>query len=276
MTYELSVCVNDISERSYATQSALHFATQNKSHLTAVYIKIDEVQIRRWASSAPLSMAKQMLKDQDERECDAKLLFESLAKNHGCSTTWKTVNQSDSPFIQMMCTDYIFVSQPVNDDFSHRPDDQFITDLLLQTKRPIILIPNGWRKTQLAKNIVIGWNDSTIAMRAVADAVPLLRNARHVNVLKIIKKHRFSEQLVSTSPDIKTYLEAKGINSTLLVQADEKNTGDAKELLNFANNDNSDLIVIGGYSHSRFREVFFGGVTKQVLTESTVPVLVTH
>lgn len=275
MTYELTVCVNDIGDRAYATHSALSFATQKNAHLTAVYVKLDEVQIRRWAGYSPYALANQMLVDQDQREHDAKSLFESMAKSYDCKTTWKTVHQSDNPFKQMMCTDYIFAAQPIDDDFSHRPDDQFITDLLLLTKRPIILIPNGWKETHIGDNILIGWNDSTIAMRAVADAMPLLQSAKRVSLLKIMKQNRFTPKPLAY-PDIKSYLDGKGVTNTLLVQADDKELGEHQELVKFANDDGCDLIVIGGYSHSRFREVFFGGVTKHLLTQSDVPVLVSH
>ncbi len=275
MTYELSVSVNDIGDRAYAAHSALSFATQKNANLTAVYIKLDEVQIRRWAGSSPYALANQMLVDQDKREHDAKSLFESMAKSYDCKTTWKTVHQSDDPFKQMICTDYIFAPQPINDDFSRSPDDHFITDLLLLTKRPIILIPNGWKETHIGDNILIGWNDSTIAMRAVADAMPLLQSAKRVSVLKIMKKNRFSPKPLAY-PDIKSYLDGKGVTNTLLVQADDKELGEHQELVNFAHNDDCDLIVIGGYSHSRFKEVFFGGVTKHLLTQSDLPVLVSH
>lgn len=275
MTYEISVCANEIVDRSYAVHSALSFATQNQAHVTAVYIKLDGVQIRRWVGSSPYELANQVITDQDKMENEAKSLFESIAKEYDCRTTWKTLNQSDDPFKLMICTDFIFAPQPNADDFSRSPDDQFITDLLLQTKRPVILIPNGWDQTHIGDNILVGWNDSAVAMRAVADAMPLLQNAKQVSVLKILKQNRFTPMPLAY-PDIRSYLDAKGVTNNLLIQSDDKQLGEHQELVNFANNDECDLIVIGGYSHSRVREAFFGGVTKHLLTKSSIPVLVSH
>jgi len=275
MTYEISVCVNDISDRASATTAALNFAALHNARLTAVYVKLDEVQIRRWAGSSPYSIINNAINEQDILENDAKSSFKAMANTYKCKTTWKTVNQSDDPFKQMICTDFIFASQPIKDEFSHRPDDQFITDLLLQTKRPVIVIPNGWDKPYLGNNILVGWNDSTVAMRAVADAMPLLESADKVSVLKIVKQTLLTPT-PRACPDMCSYLAGKGVTNTLLVQGDDRSLGEHEELLNFAKDDGCDLIVIGGYSHSRFREVFFGGVTKYLLTQSSVPVLVSH
>jgi hypothetical protein len=275
MSYEVSVCVNDICNRSYAAQAALSFAAQKDAHLTAVYIKSEDVQIRGWIDSSPYQLANIMLEAEIKQESEAKLQFESMAKSYGCKTTWKVINRSDDPFKQMICTDFIFAAQPIDDILFRRPDDHFITDLLLRTKRPIILIPNGWRQPHIGENILVGWNDSTVAMRAVADAMPLLQSAKQVNVLKIMKNNFFSPP-DAAYPDIKSYLNNKGVSNTLLIQTDDKNLGEHQELINFAKDDGSDLIVIGGYSHSRFREVLFGGVTKHLITQSLVPVLVSH
>jgi nucleotide-binding universal stress UspA family protein len=275
MTYELSVCVNDICNRPYAAHAALGFAAQENAHLTAVYIKLEDVQIRGWIDSSPYQLANKMLEAEVKQESEAKLQFESIAKSYACKTTWKVINQSDDPFKQMICTDFIFAAQPINDILFRRPDDHFITDLLLRTKRPIILIPNGWKQQHIGENILVGWNDSTVAMRAVADAMPLLKSAKQVNVLKIVK-HNFFSPKDAAYPDIKSYLNNKGVSNTLLIQSDDKNLGEHQELINFAKGDESDLIVIGGYSHSRFREVLFGGVTKHLITQSLVPVLISH
>lgn len=275
MTYELTVCINDIVDNVFAASSALSFSEDHQARLTAVYVKLDEVQIRRWASSSPNELTNKLVAEHNKREGDAVSLFESIAESYNCECIIKTVYQSDDPFKQIMCTDFIFASQPSKDSFFHRPDDQFITHLLLKTKRPVLMIPNGWKQRQVGEKIVIGWNDSTEAMRAIADAMPLLQNAKEVNLLKILKQNRIRPAPLAY-PDIRAYLDAKGVTNTILIQRDDEQIDEYQQLVNFAHDCQSDLIVIGGYSHSRLHEVVFGGVTKHLLAQSNLPILVSH
>ena len=130
-----------------------------------------------------------------------------------------------------------------------------IEALLFGSGRPILLLPSvGTYKTEL-RHILCAWNGSREATRALADAMPLLRRAEHVTVLSADPPgaaHR------DAGADIALHLARHGVNvRTSPTYSGDLTVGDA--LLNRAADLGADLLVMGGYGHSRTREAIFGG-----------------
>ena len=121
---------------------------------------------------------------------------------------------------------------------------------------------------------MICWNASREATRAVADAIPILRRADVVQIamFNIDKEPDVNAELAGN--DLAVYLARHGINVEVLPPRTDKNIGSA--VLALAREQSSDLLVMGGYGHTRFREFLLGGVTRTVLGEATMPVLMSH
>jgi nucleotide-binding universal stress UspA family protein len=133
--------------------------------------------------------------------------------------------------------------------------------------------PRGKPPAQYA-TILVAWKNTREAARAVAEALPFLRQARSV-VVAVIEEHRASEELkIEAGADIGRYLSRHGVSAEIRKIGGWSDTGAA--ILNEAKQIGADMIVIGGYGHSRFREWVLGGVTRHVLSESPVPVLTAH
>ena len=130
-------------------------------------------------------------------------------------------------------------------------------------------VPRDWHGA-VATRVAIGWDGSAEAARAVADAQPLLRLADSVVVIGI------GEALGGTgSPDaLAEALAWRGIQAGA-TRAEEVD-GVGASLLAAANAADCDLLVIGGYGHSRLREMILGGATRGVLGAGTLPVLMSH
>jgi nucleotide-binding universal stress UspA family protein len=128
-------------------------------------------------------------------------------------------------------------------------------DLLMHAGRPVLM----------AKKALVAWKDTTEARRAVADAVPLLVDADEVVVATVAMDASVSEQ--QSLADVTGFLTCHGIKarSEILV---EKH--DAPALKEFAASMHADLIVAGAYSHSRLRELIFGGVTRALFDDTGV------
>lgn len=275
MINDVLVCVNNIEKRSSAVLAACKFALQHGAKLTAVYIKLDTVEIVRWSGTSPIDLADQVLANEDQREANAKAKFESLTKKIACKKVWSTVNQSENPIMQLVCTDIIFNEQPVGSDLSYFGDESFINHLILQTKRPVIMIPDNWQSDLLGSKALLGWNKSPEAMRAISDAIPILEKAESVEILHIVHNSLFHGE-PDSSADIETYLLNKGIKTSLTVEGAGKHDDTESLLLNWAIGHDINLIVIGGYGHSRLRELVMGGMTKHLIKNSTLPVLLSH
>lgn len=141
---------------------------------------------------------------------------------------------------------------------------------LMDAGRPILLAPEEAPKS-IGTKIVIGWDGSVEAAHAVIAAQPFLADADDVTILNVSK----GELDPSLADMLADYLALHGVESTEhLVDPGHKPIGEV--LLHEAANADADLLVMGGYGHSRIRELLLGGATQFVLSHASVPVLLAH
>ena len=159
---------------------------------------------------------------------------------------------------------------------SHPPPPagrQLAEDVLMTSGRPILVIPYIGRFATVGSRILVGWNNSREATRAVNDAMPLLAKATSVIVLEASARNLATDD--ATGADIARHLARHGINAeTTRTVTGSISTFDL--LLNYATDMSADLLVVGGYGHSRLRELVLGGVTRELLRHMTLPVLMSH
>jgi nucleotide-binding universal stress UspA family protein len=144
--------------------------------------------------------------------------------------------------------------------------------VLLRSGRPCIFLPPQMREEPKFDSILIGWKNTREAARAVADALPLLQRADRVNVIEVAEEP--SPPARATGVDIGRYLSRHGINAEIRTAGTAPDAGSA--LLLEAKASSADLIVIGGYGHSRLREWVLGGATRELLSNAPVPVFIAH
>jgi nucleotide-binding universal stress UspA family protein len=145
--------------------------------------------------------------------------------------------------------------------------------LLLATGVPCILLPESWNASA-AEHIVVAWNASREARRAIGDALPLLVEAKSVTILLVDaeKNPRHGEL---PGADIAHYLSRHGAR-VAVKQTTSGGAPVAKVILDYAREQAADLIVIGAYSHARTAQMVFGGVTRSLLRDAAVPLLIAH
>jgi nucleotide-binding universal stress UspA family protein len=136
---------------------------------------------------------------------------------------------------------------------------------ILKTGRPILVVPPGADAVK-AERILIGWKDSREARRAVQDSLPLLREAKSVTILEVCND-RAGAAGRRRVDDVAQYLMRHRITVETVAEAAATEPV-ANQLVKFARADGADLIVTGGYGHSRLGEWIFGGVTRDLLKES--------
>jgi len=142
---------------------------------------------------------------------------------------------------------------------------------LFESGRPILISPPSPPR-QIATNVLIAWNCSTEQARAIALAMPLLQKADRVTVLTVTGGTAVpgpsAEQLIR-------YLQRNGIAAEpLIVELARRNTGEA--ILATAKTLGCDLLIKGAYTQNRLRQMIFGGATRHVLENATLPVLLAH
>lgn len=145
--------------------------------------------------------------------------------------------------------------------------------VLFRSGRGCLFVPPGGRPPQRYGTILVAWKDTRESARAVAEALPFLQQAREV-IVAVIEEWASEELNIESGADIGRYLSRHGVSAEVRKISGWSDTGAA--LLNEAKLCAADMIVMGGYGHSRFREWVLGGVTRHVLSESPVPVLTAH
>lgn len=151
----------------------------------------------------------------------------------------------------------------------------FPESAIMSSGTPALVVPYAWQAGNIGNRVLVAWNASMEAARAVHNALPMLQRAKIVEVAifnPLKQPDVVSGELPGTA--IKQYLARHNIKADVREEADEGDVGDA--LLSLATNLGSDLLVMGCYGHSRFREILLGGATRKVLNSMTLPVLMTH
>src|SRR5215510_2850344 len=145
--------------------------------------------------------------------------------------------------------------------------------ILLRAGRPVLVVPEIAPPLYL-RRAVVAWKDTRECRRAVYDALPLLRQAKEVLLVEFGEDEGKPEAKKALA-DVASYLARHQV--IVAEQAWRRSRGPAAtELLAFVRDENADLIVAGGYGHSRLGEWIFGGVTHELLAESPVCCLLSH
>lgn len=147
-------------------------------------------------------------------------------------------------------------------------------DVLMQAGRPVLVVPPSLSHLEAAE-VVVAWKDTREARRAVADALPLLRQASGVLVLEICETAESLETAARRVQDVAAHLGRHGVNATPEHRMLREATV-AQEVLLAAEERRADLIVAGGYGHARLREWAFGGVTRALIRHSPKCCLLSH
>jgi nucleotide-binding universal stress UspA family protein len=164
-------------------------------------------------------------------------------------------------------SDLIIVNRP--DSYELRTARAFDT-AVFETGRPTLMLPRYFPASVL-DHIVVAWNGSLEVTRAVAGAMPLLRKAKRVSVFSSPEQ----DELVDVDLDLIGALSWHGVKAVSL-HTDLAVNSVGAELLHVAANQAATLLIMGAYTHSRVREMLLGGVTRHILRNATLPVLMAH
>lgn len=151
-------------------------------------------------------------------------------------------------------------------------DRGLIEDLLFESGRPVLVVPPGF-DTFRHHRVLVGWDGSARAARAVSDAMDILRAAAAVEVLAIGSEKQLADEVPGA--ELAPHLVRHGVNATVKNLVADPD-GIAATLREQAALIGADLIVTGAFSHSRLRELILGGVTRSLLEDCKVPLFMSY
>ena len=256
---------------AYAEQLARSF----DAHLTGLQVHAlpEVIMITEPAAS---SFLQEMLEQSHEA---AKVVTDRLKKRFALLEVQSDLRRLDAypstvgPMLaaETRTADLFIGTRPYGDPTGNvRPEEE----VLFLSGRACLFLPPGGTPPKQYATVFVAWNDSRESARAIAEAMPFLARARQV-VVGLVEETGATEQFnIAAGADIGRYLSRHGISAEIRKIGGWTDT--AKALLNEATQIGADLIVMGGYGHSRFREWVLGGATRDILSRAGVPVLMAH
>ena len=213
------------------------------------------------------------------RETADKLreVFQHVTSLRGLSAEWRVIAEGPEadPALHARYVDLTILGQLDPDRGETEMIQPRPEQVTLASGRPILVVPYAGRFETVGRRVLIGWNATREAARAVNDAMPLLAAAEAVTVLTIDPREGPDGHGELPGADISLHLARHGVKAEIerTVSADLP-VGDV--LLSRAADLGADLLVMGAYGHSRARELLLGGATRSLLRSMTVPVLMSH
>jgi nucleotide-binding universal stress UspA family protein len=176
--------------------------------------------------------------------------------------------------LQARYCDLVVVGQNDPDESSSRASADLPEYVMLNCARPVLIVPYAGKFENVGQNVLIAWDGSIEATRAITNAIPMLRRAKTVSVALFNPSKKANVHGEQPGADVALFLARHGIKIEVIPQRTDIDVGNA--LLSLAADLSTDLIVMGGFGHTRFREVLLGGVTQTILKTMTAPVLMSH
>ena len=264
--------------------AALALAAAHEAHLVALYC-IGDIPVEGWAEW-PAEVIDRHESEAGQRAREVLDRFARKAERAGVGFETRTAHApanriSEALVLHARYADLVIVGQRDPDEWQ-AGDAPMIEHVLLSCGRPVLVIPYIGAPGQgreggarFGHEVMVAWDAGRESTRAVNDALPILERAQRVQVLAVNPRKGDLHHGDEPGADIALHLSRHGID--VEAQAVEaRDLGTADTILSRLSDRGSDLLVMGGYGHSRLREIVLGGVTRRILEHMTVPVLMSH
>ena len=268
-----------------ALQTAFSIARRFTAHVLALHVRVEPghavpfvgegmsgalvqelIELTERESAARAAIAREIF---DRLQLSAGIPKRSAPGTDGPSATWaETLPREEDALVRRgRLADLLVVARPTPD-----PDGLGHTTLskaLFETGRPV-LVASLEQTESVGRRVVIAWNGGVQAARAITAALPFLADAEWVTVVGVGDEHGDQPGLA----DVTEYLAWHGISAETHAIASRGSVGEA--LTDVVVASGAGLVAMGGYSHSRLRELILGGVTRHMLEKAMLPLLLAH
>jgi nucleotide-binding universal stress UspA family protein len=262
---------------------AARLAERFDAHLTGLYTMIGAKVPRRrerfdYFEPSLLEPVYRDLEEKMQGEAEeTQFMFEDIVNRHAVSGEWRVGSGYPSAIAALhgRYSDLIVLGQPDPDDAPRVPFRPRPEEVAFGVGRPILIVPYAGSWSEIGRRVLVGWDGSREATRAINDAMPLLAAARSVTVISVDPSNGPSGHGEIPGADIALHLARHGVRASIESTVSD-GIGAGNTLLSRASDLDADLLVMGAYGHSRVRELLLGGVTQTVLESMTLPVFMAH
>ena len=276
---DLLVHLDDGKGCAQRVDAAVRLAGQHGAHLTGVYPIVEIPLLNYIREQIPRDIRAGMDAEANALAEAALKSFREAAERSGVAYETRTDHALDTTLAGVVSmharyADLVVLGQ-VNPDEPPYVGHHLPQQVVLSSGRPVLLVPYIGVSATLGRRVVVAWDASREAARAVSDAMPILERADSVHVVVISPESTPLGHGEVPGADIGAHLARHGVKVEVeRVVAGDLSVGNA--LLSHIADRGADLLVMGAYAHSRVRELVLGGATRTILESMTLPVLMAH
>jgi nucleotide-binding universal stress UspA family protein len=264
------------AKRDVATDFAVSVAAAFEAHLAAVALVYEPVVPGSLFDSTIAGIVQAARAEAEQAAKAAAARFEDAVRRNGLSGETRLLDSGLAGAPDLFARiarrfDLAIVAQA--EPHATGPERSILEAALFESGRPILIVPYIQATPLKLDRVMACWDGSRNAARAIGDALPFLARAKTVEVLTVTGEGGKTGEVEGA--DIAHHLARHGLK----VEVERQVAGDidvASVILSRAADNGADLIVMGGYGHSRVREFVLGGATRGLLAAMTVPVLMSH
>lgn len=276
---DIAVFLDATSEGVRIGRQAAALARRHGAHLVGIYglrhTNIHPAESYARGASAMRGVISRMRAVDDARVQAAARAFATLSDEFGISSEFRIVwrnEQGENGELSALQCDLIVAAHPKPGEL---PDNWSAERLLLATGTPVLLIPKAWTAETVGDTVLIAWNRSREARRAVNDAMPFITSAARVLIVTVDSDR--DRERFGSEPGVHLVEHlARHDARAETIEASSHGAPVAGAILAQAIRQAADLLVIGAYSHPRTAEMLFGGVTRSLLEDTHLPMLISR
>ena len=265
-----------LGAHDHAGDYAISVADAFEAHVLGVAFAYEPIIPGTVMGGIPPEFIEAQRVESDKRAKAAVSRFEQAAKRAGISFETRIISASISGAADQLGRlgrrfDLVVVGQPEREKAV--PDEVVDEGVLFDSGRPVIFVPFIQKTGLKLDRVMVCWDGSRAATRAIADSLPFLRKAKQVEIVMVANGRSKSDEIPGA--DLGHHLARHGLK----VEVKRITSPDidvASTILSYAADSSADMIVMGGYGHSRLREFILGGVTRGLLESMTAPALMSH
>ena len=277
MSYKsLLVHLNRAERCEAVLDTAIDLARRYNMHLIGLYLRPRIQSALTIDSLGHANILVDEVAAEHKNETTIRATFERMTTGQPWTSEWRAVAATLPDFAgnaleHAHVADLVVASQS-DPEWEQSSRLDFPERLILESGRPVLLVPYVGNYREIGRTIVIAWKPGRESARAVFNAIPILKTANSVHILQIAERRR---EAIAPAIGLASALVRHGIKAELQ-SSQAVDHSICSELLSRLADLSADLLVMGAYGHTRLREYVFGGATRDITHSMTVPTLFSH
>lgn len=277
---DILVVVDEAGDPATTVRAAMKLAEDHGAHLTGLYVSVEPTWPLYAYGPVPTDALNALRAQADKAAEAARATFTKIVNETSLSVDFRTQEATAALADEIIAlharhADLVVLGQSTPDN--ERPaGNDMPEEVIFYSGRPVLVVPYvGINHDTFGRRVMVGWDGSREAARALNDALPLIDNAEKAFVITVNPKPGNSRHGELPGADIALHLARHGINVEVMHETVADIDPD-QVILSRASDLDIDMLVLGAYGTPRLQERVFGGVTRTILQEMTVPVLFSH